>query len=338
MNNTVKKILAPLSEHSSQLLKYNNSGKEELVIGSYVGPRNTPTIRHDEFVIKAVLPALQGTIKRFGTEQVAKEIVKVTIPLYEHADQGSLYGPGADAACFLSTTLTGERGGGEDGNFSRNLTNPLLAEKYGVPYVFGPISELAVVHQITKVFYASKFLHCHACRMGEVIDNFSRENYLAYIALCKKLLEHGIFDWSMENDPEEWGMLRPSIKLYGLEAVMNPMVQAMIDVGHLSGTKDSKYQYSFMHWPIQGLYPLMLPRVRKSGVGEIDKFLRPVVDFVLELGEVGAFQGPSSRGSVEGEFFLALTRDYLEEIRSKGIQQVLKEIRLPWKKRLLQKK
>jgi hypothetical protein len=282
------------------------------------------------------LPALEEACKRFGQETVAVEIVEVTLPIYKREVK---YGvnkiPSDDAAAFLSCTL---RGIWEEGNVSANVVNPILAAKYGIKYVFKPISELGVVHQKMKVFCTSKFFHHHACRMGEVIDNFSQADYLAYIEVCKLLLRNGIYDWSIENKPEQWGMLRPSIRLYGMEAVLMPMAQAMIDIGHLPGTKEIKYKYSMMCSTIRGLYPIMIPKMRVNGVDEINKILRPIVDFILDLAKEGAFQtGDAYYSTVEGQFFRSLGGEYVEDIKGKGIKQVLTEIRLPWLKKLTKK-
>ena len=317
----------PLSDHRSQLTSNDvdkPSQNWRMGSGSRIPPY--PLVSHAEFVEKVVLPALYDACCRFGQAFVAEGIVKVTLPLYtlQRSDE---------VAAFLSCTL---RGGQEGGNISRTVTNPLLAAKYGIGYVFGPISELGIVHQAEYVFGSNaKFFHYHACRMGEVIDNFSQKDYLAYIELCKFLLKNKVYDWSMEKSPEEWGMLAPCIRLYGLDAVMRPMAQALVDVAHLAGTKDWKYKYSLLGNTIDGLLPLMLPRMRKQGVQEIDKFLRPIVEFVLELSEEGAFHvEKASNSSIEGQFFFALAKDYLGDIEEKGIQQVLKEIRLPWLRKL----
>ncbi|MFA6459241.1 MAG: hypothetical protein WCV79_02490 [Candidatus Paceibacterota bacterium] len=300
---------------------------------------DTPTVSHADFVADAVLPALETACKRFGQERVAAEIVEVALPIYKREatlGNGKSNRKSDETAAFLSCTM---RGGHENGNISANVTNPMLAEKYGVRYVFGPISELGVVHQETNVFGSTgKFFHHHACRMGEVVDNFSEVDYIAYIETCKLLLRHGIYDWSIENNPEQWGMLRPSIRLYGMSAVLTPMAQAMIDIAHLPGTKEVKYQYSLMCSTIRGLYPIMIPKVRNNGVEEINKMLRPIVDFVLELSKEGVFKNKDAYyETAEGRFFSSLGDDYLDDIRKKGIQQVLKEIRLPWLKKLTKK-
>lgn len=337
--NTMQ-ILVPLSEHRSQLLGRGFLNPDGVTFSTgtigngYASDPKTPTISHADFVAEVVLPALEGACMRFGQESVARDIVELVLLLYP-GDSKTLYK--ADAASFLSCTLRG--GYGKDGNISRNVTNPILAEKYGIKYVFGPIVDLGLTHQETKVFDTTKFFHCHACRMGEVIDNFSQKDYLGYIELCKKLLKDGIYDWSMENDPEEWGMLRPSINLYGLEAVLLPVVQAMIAVGRLPGTKDYKYKFSFLHVVIQALYPILLPRVRKEGVAEIGKMLSPIVGTILELAKDGAFKDTQGGiwESVEGEFFLELKRLCLAEVPKKGIQQVLVEMKPKWKKKLTKK-
>jgi hypothetical protein len=226
----IMRVLAPLEKHRSQLCGTGNKR-----IGGYrSGDPNCPTISHRDFVIEVVLPTLSGTCKRFGKVSVAKSIANLANSLYKRNKYD-------DVACFLCSTLISES---EIGNISRNVTNPLLAEKYGIDYVFVPIVKLGIVHQRKNVFCASKFFHHHACRMGELIDNFSKEDYHSYIELCVTLLEHGIYDWSLEQNPEKWGMLRPSIKLYGLRAVFTPVVQAMIDIGHLIGTKDPKLNSS----------------------------------------------------------------------------------------------
>lgn len=336
ITSKTRRILAPLSNHRSQLLNKPETPAKMSIGGGWSSNPNTPTVSHADFVADAVLPALETTCTRFGQEKVAAEIVAVTLPIYKREKKyGECKVPSDEAAAFLSCTL---RGGHECGNISANVVNPTLAEKYGIEYVFGPISELGVVHQITNVFSPSKFFHHHACRMGEVIDNFTRTDYLAYIEVCKNLLHHGVYDWSIENDPEQWGMLRPSIRLYGMSAVLAPMAQAMIDIAHLPGTKDLKYQYSMMSWTIDGLYPIMLPKVRNNGVGEINKMIRPIVDFVLELSKKGAFKNNEAYyRTIEGQFFNSLTDDYLDDIKKKDIQQVLKEIRTHWLKELTKK-
>ncbi|MFA6314880.1 MAG: hypothetical protein WC648_00710 [Candidatus Paceibacterota bacterium] len=307
--------------------------------GGWSGDPNTPIISHADFVADAVLPALEAACTRFGQEQVAAEIVDVTLPIYEREVlyvHGKAEMPSGEAAAFLSCTL---RGGDERGNISANVVNPLLAKKYGIKRVFGPISELGIVHQTTRVFEPAKFFHHHACRMGEVVDNFSEADYLAYIKVCENLLKHGVYDWSIENNPEQWGMLRPSIRLYGMSAVLTPIAQAMIDIAHLPGTKEVKYQYSMMCLTIYGLYPIMMPRVRKNGVDEISKMLQPITDFVLGLSKEGVFMDKDRNNFYEErQFFRSLGNDYIDDIREKGIQQALKELRCYWLKRLTKNK
>jgi hypothetical protein len=330
------KILAPLSDHRSQVLDKPKTAEETRIGDGWSADASTPTISHAEFVATIILPALQATCTRFGQETVASEIVELTLPIYKLEKKcGNLQAPSDEAAAFLSCTL---RGGDEQGNISDNVRSPILAEKYGIKDVFGPISELGIVHQKTRVFCPTKFFHHHACRMGEVIDNFSQADYHAYIKVCKNLLQHGVYDWSIENSPEKWGMLRPSIRLYGMSAVLTPMAQAMIDIAHLPGTKETKYRYSLMARTIRGLYPIMIPKVRTNGVSEINKMLQPIVDFVLEASRNGAFKADDAYyGSIEGKFFTALVNDYFNSIKGKGIQQTLTEIRPYWFDKLSRK-
>lgn len=329
VTKATKRILVPLSEHRSQL-----STSDGYQIGSFnSSDPETPTISHADFVEQHVLPKLEGACNNFGQQNVAAEIVQCALPLYQ---KERMYGsiPSDETAAFLSCTLSG---GYEAGNISSNVENVELAAKYGIKYVFGPICDLGIVHQEEKVFSVSKFFHHHACRMGEVVDNFSYDDYLAYIEVCKMLLRNGLYDWSVEQSPENWGMLRPSIRLYGMQSVLEPMAKSMIDIGHLPGTKDLKYKFSLMISTIRGLFPLMIPKVRKKGVEEIEKMLQPITNFILELSEEGAFRANSCGyyGSEESKFF-QMFGDNLKDIHKKGITQFLKEIRPVWVPKLIE--
>jgi len=339
MNATakLKEILAPLAIHRNQLCGQRGD-PNRMSIGAFTSnDPDEPVISHSDFVIEVVLPALDGACKRFGRANVARQIVQLVSPLYHKPIESGRMRKGLnlfdEAAAFLSCTLTG---GHESGNISADVTNTILAEKYGVKRVFSPIVDLGLVHMETDVFDACKFFHHHACRMGEIIEIFGDKSFREYIEICKLLLRNDVYDWSIENDPEEWGMLVPSVRLYGMSAVLSPMANAMISTSHLPGTKNDKYKYSLMHRTIKALYPILLPKVRKNGPEEIEKMLQPIVEFVLNLSEEGAFlEDRAHHRSVEGQFFEALATDYIGGIEEKGIQQVLKEMFPIWKKKLI---
>jgi len=301
---------------------------QEMKIGGFgTSNQSHPTVDHATFVAKAVLPTLSGACERFGQESVARSIVALARPLYENTEPDKYNDV---VPCFLSATLCG---GSEIGNISRNVTNPLLAEKYGVDYVFGPIVKLGLVHHETRVFDSvGKFLRHHACRMGEVIDGFCEQDYHDYIDQCATLLRHGIYDWSLEHNPEEWGILRPSIRLYGLRAVLSPIVQMMIDIGHLPGTKHCKYKYSYFHQVFRDLLPLLSPRVRKIGPEEIDRLLRPITDFILELSKYGPFCHEVSPFVCPTTEFFRSFAGLIGEIEEVGIKQVIDKNRSRWMK------
>lgn len=307
--------------------------KNRKIGGGFSTNPETPTVSHADFVAETVLPSLETICNRFGQEAVATDIVELTLPIYAGEEQVSANSPFPDyyAAAFLSCTL---RGGREIGNISANVTNPQLVEKYGMKYVFGPICELGIVHMTTNVFNPSKYFHHQACRMGEVIDNFSQADYIAYIEVAKNLLRHGIYDWSIEHSPEEWGMLRPVIKLHGMSAVLSALARPMIDIAHLPGTKEVKYKYSLMHYTIRGLLPILLPKVRSDGVDEIDKMLGPIAEFVLDLSKEGAFRHEAYDETTEGKFFCALVDNHLDDIKQVGVKRVLQQIRLHWLREL----
>jgi hypothetical protein len=290
---------------------------------------DTPTISHDDFVFLAVLPALSDACERFGVESVARDIVDLALPIYKLEK----YDFSGDAASFLSDTLRG--GPGQVGNVTPGVTNEKLAAKYGIKYVFGPIVRLGLAHQRLEVFSPSKYFYQQSCRMGEVIDGFTKEEFEEYIQMCIFLLEHRVYDWSIEQSPEEWGLLRPSIKTHGMREVLQPMANAMVALSHLPGANELKYHYSFLYRTITWLYPVMIPKVRKKGPGEINRYLNPIVQFVLELAEEGYFQREVFPDSSTPEIqFFANCGLSLEDVRQTGIQKALESRRNYWKETL----
>ena len=321
-------VLAPLAEHKSQIRNWEHGDyQNHPQIGVYMTSNpNCPIITHAEFAERVVLPALEEACERFGQENVAQDIVNMTTLLYAKEGQADWPYPYVDS--FLNTAVLGDNG---ENSIPPNLQNAELAAKYGVNYVYEPIVKLGLVHRETLVFDSvAKFFNHHACRLGWLIDDYGEADYHSYMNLCEYLLRHNIYDWSLEQSPEEWGMLRPSIKRYGMHEVLEPMVQAMIQIGIVPGTKERKYKHSFLSRAIRALYPLMMPQVRKDGPTAIVKMLQPIVDFVHDLNKEGAFL--ECHESISFDFFDSF-KDGLPLIKESGVPAYLSHNKRMWRKR-----
>lgn len=210
-----------------------------------------------------------------------------------------------------------------------------MAAKYGVKAIYGPIIELAITHGQTKVFDTGwKYFNYHAMRLGYMINRFGLENFGTYIKCGQKLLRCGVYDWSVEQKPEEWEQLVPAIEKHGFGPVLNAFIWPMCALSDVRGTKDGKYHYSLFTPVFWGLAPYLLPRLLEQGPEVLRSDLQPIVDFVRDLHSRGAFAKRAHWGSKEGMFFKAW-RDYLPFVLQQGVTATLAQVRTYWESELV---
>jgi hypothetical protein len=320
VSERIKKILSPLEPYRSQYCVWD--GRHSM--SGWSTTDNIPTISHSDFFIQAVFSRLTEVFARFGQEGVVQNLVDIALPLYEPLKADEMAG-------FWEHTIVGEYRG-----ISANRINSALAAEYGIRAVYGPILSLAAVHAETKVFPSLfKFFSCQACRMGEVIARFGYDGLFAYTKLAKKLLRSGVYDWSVEFNPEQWDALEPSCRKYGLQQVLEPMVDAMAALGHVPGANHGKYKWSYLNKTVEDLFPYMLPRVMERGPEAISETLVPITDFVLELHEKGAFADPYPAERIGRDFFFGSFGKLIPRIEERGIGAVLKGSQMTWESLLV---
>jgi hypothetical protein len=325
----IDKALSPLENYKTEVADCYDYG-EHIRIGGSFSSHPKKIISHAEYVRKEVLPLLVAAIENFGIEQAVMELLEISLPAYEKINKD-------DMASFWSNTIDGVPDGfpKERQSFREKMAGKMnfdLAAKLGVKKFYGPILDLAMAHAETQVFSnTGKFFVTHACRMGEMVTRFSYEDYLTYIKLAKRLLRHGIYDWSIEHEAEEWKILTPAIKQFGFEAVLGASVKAMIDLAKIPGTKDCKYKYSYMAWIIDALYPYMVSKALKDGAKTFTLTLDPIVKFIKELHKLRAF---TRDGYDEVEFFRTF-KQYLPIVERNGIDHLLQSIRSHWVSKLV---
>jgi len=335
----ITEILQPLAVYQSQL---RGEGERKHIGGGFsMGKPDVQYITHADFVRDYVLPCLSEATDKFGIETIAKELVEVSLPGYKKIEDEPLESKQGFAALFLhgftmasfwnDTVASGvsesyivpdqEKGG---------KLNPALIAKFGAKKFLSPIIDLAIVHAETLVFSnISKFFSTHACRMGEVITRFGYDDYLVYIELAKKLLRHGVYDWSIEHSPKEWTLLTPAISKFGFKEVLEPTIDALAATGHIPGTKDPKYQYSYLNDTIRSLFPYLIPKAMSEGIGVLAQTIGPIADFVEELHQQGAFVEDSGQASAEREFFASFEQ-YTPIIETDGIERLIETTRAYW--------
>jgi len=323
-------ILQPLEIYTTAYFMHD----EKICIDRNERP-NSPRMSHAEFVRRQVFPLLTKARAKFGDETVARELVEASLPAYRKLPMEKMCG-------FWDRAMVGIEDGGpaEDAAFARQhegKLNPDLAAKIGVEKLLAPILELAVVHDETDVFGIDKFFVTHATRMGNVVTMFTYEDYLAYIELAKKLLHGGVFDWSIERDEEEWIQLTPIIRQFGLRPVIEPMVDVMVALSDIPGTKEEKYHYSFLSQTFKDLSPLLVALVlADESTDAVSKTLDPLVPAIRALHTMGAFQSDVySRNSPEGRFFSCFGKK-IRRIMKVGMEQTLRELSQLWAPRLIE--
>jgi hypothetical protein len=332
-----RRALAPLREHRTQILGRTSWGDPVIGCG-YSGDPNCPTISYEDFVANVVLPSLGEACGRYGQEQVASALARLTQRLCEaDVQSGDSPVPGFSlAATFLGATIQPPFNDQDRNelNVIPGNTVPELIGRFGVDYVLGPIVELGLEHQKANIFTPSKFLHCHARRLGELIANFPEDDYRAYIDASATLLRGGVYDWGLEQSPEEWGMLAPSIRTHGLGAVFAPIVSAMLRASKVPGALRRKYKNSMLCWSIRSYYPFLLPRVRgQGGPGEIASLLEPLIVFLEDAFESGRLGSNSVPGSPQWLFFADLP-DRADQVQQLGMRSFVNKNRSRWMKSL----
>jgi hypothetical protein len=321
ISQKTRRILASLKKYRNQV--FTRSDGTLTIGGQSTTDPSQPTITHADFVAQVVLPALHLACKRFGQEQVARDLVTIAMPLYQIEGHGSYK---YDCpAIFWDDTVAG---GIANPEIPKNRTNRALAARYGIKYVFGPIARLGKTHQKTRVFCASKFFYAHACRMGEIIATLPHFDYLRYTQLCELLLENGIYDWSIEFNAKQWKLLRPLIKDRGLDAVLMPMINAMVSIKDLPGTLERKYRFSLLCWTITDILPWLVASTRKQGGPATEDLLAPIVKLITCMSLHGAFQVSDMKTE---QFFRSFKR-YPAQIARYGVQETLRRKHRYWKK------
>jgi hypothetical protein len=321
----MKQILSPLAGFVSKI-KNEDGG-----IGGFWSSRPMhPTVTHTDFVIRNVLPRIEQAFleagKEFDAEQVAADLLEIGLIGYsnlpsEHASDSM--------AIFWNDVVSADRS-----EEKRNHSLELMA-RLGIKQYLGPIMQLARVHAETKVFdsSASKFFHCHACRLSIVPMLFSYQDYLDYMDLTAKLLRHGVYDWSIENTEQEWKLLSPAIQKYGLRATVEPFVNVAIAVSNVPGTKESKYKYSFVSGVTSALYATLMPMIMENGPGVIEPYFAPLTSFILDMHRDGAFRDEDRSWYIR--FFDELRGAQVSHIASHGMTATLESIRPKWTKALM---
>lgn len=324
----IENFLQPFAKFETQITYTDENGIPS--IGSGWSSGQVPTISHAEFISRFVPILLSDAVKKYGRESVLRDLAELALPLYEKIDVDSM-------ARFWAETVKGAVKGdtGESGAKPEGLRNADLAADFGIKPLFGPILDLALVHNETKVFSSDgKYFGCHAKRMGYVVRRFGIDNLPPYVELAKQLLRYDVYDWSVELEPEQWDTLAPAIEKYGLTEAYSPIIEAKCALGGIPGTKEYKYKYSFLGATVWGLMPYLLPRLMESGPTTLREDLAHIVRFIHELHGKGAFATGSTWSAKEGEFFKAFG-GYLPIVQTNGIPATIESVRAHWETTLV---
>lgn len=319
----IRNILSPLEKFKSDARR---DGKQ-IRMGGFKSDPPELIMSHADFVRLEVLPRkLKSAVEWFGMPTVAKELVEIALPAYEKISADEMGG-------FWGYTIEGK-----DEYESDTNPNSQFAAQIGIKRLFGPILELAIVHEETKVFNVSKFFFTHACRLGRVLARFSYDDFLTYIRLSKELLRAGVFDWSIEHSGKDWDLLTPAIRKYGFEAIVGAVVSAISQVSHIPAMRDIKYKYSHLTWLIDPLYPYMVARSMESDQEKFSDTLRRVTNLITDLYGAGAFKKEFGMGLHRKEgHFLEAFKGYIPAMERDGLAEVIDSIREHWTPVLLSK-
>lgn len=313
----IRSILSPLEKFKSDARR----DSKEIHMGGFKSDHPELVMSHADYIRLEVLPRkMKSAVWWFGMPTVAKELVEVALPAYDRISAEEM-------GCFWGYTIEGK-----DEFESATKSNNELADDIGVKRLFSPIIELALVHEKTQVFSGTaKFFSTHACRLGRVLTRFPYDDFLTYIKLSKRLLQAGVFDWSIENSGKDWDLLAPAIKKYGFQTIIGAITETITRASYIPGLRDSKYKYSHLTMLIKPLYPYMVARSMESDKEKFSDTLRQIFDLVTDLHEAGALRKEfgMSLYRKEGHFFQAF-KGYVPVIESDGLDKTIGPIKEHW--------